>query len=95
MSSSWRSICRSPHAVFAPPFTCFKAEARSTVRSPFREAHRSNSSPFLAFSWVDSVGSGVTVETRTFGGYARPRRTMVRAANWGEEKSPYETLGSY
>ncbi|KAJ4964710.1 hypothetical protein NE237_016559 [Protea cynaroides] len=84
--SNLRAICR-PHIVFSSFFRC-----RHQARRGFsfqNTCYRSwISSPSLSSSFFDS-----SYILRNESAYRlSSRRTIVRASNWTDEKSPYETL---
>ncbi|XP_006302665.2 uncharacterized J domain-containing protein C4H3.01 isoform X1 [Capsella rubella] len=85
--SNLRAICR-PHTVFTSIVCCSRHQSRSNFRVSidrnvgFR-TRVSNSSP--SSSWFRSKESN-------FWFRLNPRKTFVRASNWSEEQSPYDTL---
>lgn len=96
--SNLRAICR-PHTVFFSSIaTCCcrdraRFRARSTVRVSFRNPNSkpgvSVFSPLLGFDSSEMIPRVVD----PWGRSNHHRRTLVRAANWQDTKSPYETLG--
>uniref|UniRef100_A0A5B7AFT8 J domain-containing protein n=1 Tax=Davidia involucrata TaxID=16924 RepID=A0A5B7AFT8_DAVIN len=88
--SSLRTICR-PNTVLSSIICCRDRDRsrpviRVSVRNPNSKPRLSSNSVFSP--WFESLDCG-RVEP-----WARlsQRRTMVRASNWTDEKSPYETL---
>ncbi|XP_065846866.1 ER-phagy receptor 1 [Euphorbia lathyris] len=81
--SSLRTICR-PHTVFAS-FKCCRHQPRSRVRVSFRKPDSKFhlSSPSLSSPWIHGNEPWFR---------ANQRRTAVRASNWRDQKSPYDTL---
>lgn len=88
--SNLRTICR-PHGVFFSSSICCRYQVRSIVsfRNPNNKPRYSLPSFFSPL--VDSSASNGT--ERWF--RVNQRRTLVKAANWTEPKSPYETLGNF
>lgn len=92
--SNLRAICR-PHTVFSSITGCYRdqvlARSRSiirvSIRGPNSKSQFSSSSVFSP--WFDASDLPKVVPWVRLN---QQRRTMVRAANWTEEKSPYETL---
>ncbi|EXC06672.1 Chaperone protein DnaJ [Morus notabilis] len=85
--SNLRTICR-PHGVFFSSSICCRHQVRSIVsfRNPNTKPRYSLPSFFSPL--IDSSPSNGT--ERWF--RVNQRRTLVKAANWTEPKSPYETL---
>ncbi|XP_024931830.2 uncharacterized protein LOC107422695 isoform X2 [Ziziphus jujuba] len=85
--SNLRSICR-PHTVFLSSLICCRNQAYSRVS--FRKSdYKSRLPPLPFFSHrFDSLGSKGTESWFR----VNQRRTLVRASNWTDQKSPYETL---
>ncbi|XP_038716660.1 uncharacterized protein LOC120010049 [Tripterygium wilfordii] len=75
-----RAICR-PHTVFST-VVCYRNEARSFIRVPFKNP---NHRPSLFTPWLESKGNRPWFRVNQW-------RTAVRASNWSDQKSPYETL---
>ncbi|XP_057490348.1 uncharacterized protein LOC130776218 [Actinidia eriantha] len=89
--SNLRTVCR-PHTVFSSIAYCCRdqARSRSTVRVSIGN-HNSKprlSSPSVFSVWFDS--SEVPRDEPWL--RLNQRRTMVRASNWSDARSPYETL---
>ncbi|KAK6940111.1 DnaJ domain [Dillenia turbinata] len=83
--SNLRMICR-PHTLFST-FVCCRDQSRR-FRVSFRNPNYSYSrpsSPSVFTPWFDSTDS---LHRFRF----HQRRTLVRASNWADVKSPYETL---
>ncbi|KAL7595525.1 hypothetical protein Lser_V15G30924 [Lactuca serriola] len=100
--SNLRGICRPHHAVYSS-ITCCYSRARcrprsivkvsNSIRNPNNSSNpRLSSSRSTVFSpGIDS--SDVRQIEPLWGGFSNhQRRTLVRAANWTNEKSPYDTL---
>jgi hypothetical protein len=87
--SNLRTICR-PHTVFFSSFVCCRERAR--VRVSFRNPNYKPrfSSPSSFAPWFESLGSNGTEPWFR----VSQRRTLVRASNWSDQKSPYDTLGN-
>ncbi|KAM7516782.1 hypothetical protein LguiA_006365 [Lonicera macranthoides] len=95
--SNLRTICR-PHTLFFSSIaTCCcrdraRFRSRSTVRVSFRNPNSkpgvSVFSPLLGFDSSEMIPRVVD----PWGRSNHHRRTLVRAANWQDTKSPYETL---
>ncbi|KAL5559217.1 hypothetical protein UlMin_035428 [Ulmus minor] len=85
--SNLRTIYR-PHAVFFSTFICCRHQARSRVsfRNPNNKLPSSSSS-FFSPLFDSSAPIGAEPYFR-----ANQRRTLAKAANWSDQKSPYETL---
>lgn len=82
MGSNMRTICR-PHMVFTSLISC-RDQARSFIRVSFRNPnYRPRLSSWFGFRELNRTESWVRVIQR---------RTVVSAANWADQKSPYETL---
>ncbi|KAJ7959068.1 Chaperone protein DnaJ [Quillaja saponaria] len=78
--SNLRTICR-PHTVFSSLLCC-----RHQFRNPNYKPRLS--SPSLLSTWVDSSSSS----RNELWFRVNQRRTVVKATNWTEQKSPYQTL---
>ncbi|KAK1406778.1 hypothetical protein QVD17_38386 [Tagetes erecta] len=101
--SNFRTVCRPNHAVYSS-ITCCYNRARSRPRSIVNASNNSirnfnRAKPRLSSSSRSAVfASGIDAsnagKTEPFwGGFSnRQRRMIVRAANWTDEKSPYDTL---
>ncbi|KDO80844.1 hypothetical protein CISIN_1g024429mg [Citrus sinensis] len=82
MGSNMRTICR-PHMVFTSLISC-RDQARSFIKVSFRSPnYRPRLSSWFGFRELNRTESWFRVNQR---------RTVVSAANWADEKSPYETL---
>ncbi|XP_034227397.1 chaperone protein dnaJ 20, chloroplastic isoform X2 [Prunus dulcis] len=80
--SNLRTICR-PHTVFTS-FMCCRHQARFSSRVSFRNPnYNPRFAPVSDFARLNWSGSWFRVNQR---------RTMVKASNWDQPKSPYETL---
>ncbi|PSS00012.1 Chaperone protein like [Actinidia chinensis var. chinensis] len=91
--SNLRTICR-PHTVFSSIACCCRDRARSRSTVTVRiSIGNSNSKPRLSSPSVFSVWFD-TSEVPRYEPWLRlnQRRTMVRASNWSDARSPYETL---
>uniref|UniRef100_A0A2P2J725 J domain-containing protein n=2 Tax=Rhizophora mucronata TaxID=61149 RepID=A0A2P2J725_RHIMU len=79
--SHLRTICR-PHNLLSS-IVCCRQQYRSRVRVSFRNGHQ-YAPPPLSSPWLHSSGEP----------WFRlgQKRTVVRASNWANHKSPYETL---
>ncbi|KAF7139858.1 hypothetical protein RHSIM_Rhsim06G0087100 [Rhododendron simsii] len=90
--SNLRTICR-PHTVFSSiAWCCCKDGARSRLRSTTAvrvSILYPNTNPRMS-SFFDSSELPTQVPWTS---RVNQRRTMVKASNWTEAKSPYETLG--
>lgn len=83
--SNLRTICR-PHTVFTS-FMCCRHQARFSSRVSFRNPnYNPRFAPVSDFARLNWSGSWFGVNQR---------RTMVKASNWDQPKSPYETLGDW
>lgn len=87
MSNS-RAICR-PHAVIA---CCCRARARSISRVSIPNLKPRLSSPSV---FSASFDSSEIPKIEPWVRLNHQRRTLVRAANWTDGNTPYETLGTY
>ncbi|KAA8522530.1 hypothetical protein F0562_013109 [Nyssa sinensis] len=87
--SNLRTICR-PNIVFSSIICCCRDRARSVIRVSFRnrKAKPRLSSNSVFFPWFESLDYGRVEPWTRFS----QRRTVVRASNWTDENSPYETL---
>ncbi|EOY16126.1 Chaperone DnaJ-domain superfamily protein isoform 1 [Theobroma cacao] len=91
--SNLRTICR-PHTVFSSFMCCSRHhhhhhhqhQARSRIRVSFRNP---NIRPSLFSPWLD-LSRDLSRKEPWF--RVNQRRTLVRASNWTDQKSPYETL---
>lgn len=85
--SNLRAICR-PHTVFTSIVCCNRHQTRSiywvSIKKVGFRTRVSNSSS--SSSWFRSKDSNLWFRLNQ-------RKTLVRASNWSEEKSPYDTLG--
>lgn len=82
--SNLRAICR-PHTVFSSIVCCSRHQSRSLFRVSIKNvAFRNRVSNS---SWFRSK------EDSNLWFRLNQRKTLVRASNWSEEKSPYDTLG--
>ncbi|KAL9446744.1 hypothetical protein AB3S75_014417 [Citrus x aurantiifolia] len=82
MGSNMRTMCR-PHMVFTSLISC-RDQARSFIKVSFRSPnYRPRLSSWFGFRQLNRTESWFRVNQR---------RTVVSAANWADEKSPYETL---
>ncbi|CAK9173966.1 unnamed protein product [Ilex paraguariensis] len=94
--SNYRAICK-PHTLFFSFTVCCRdiVRSRSVIRVSIRNPN-SNSKPRLSSTSVFSRwpnSSEVLPKIEPLGvGSNHQRRTLVKASNWTEEKSPYETL---
>ncbi|KAI4307339.1 hypothetical protein L6164_030539 [Bauhinia variegata] len=83
--SNLRTLCR-PHTVFSFISCRHQFQFRASFRNP---NCKSRLPPLSLYStWFDSSCSSRTEHWFR----VNQRRTVVRASNWTEEKSPYETL---
>lgn len=79
------------------PQTLFSFISCSRCHLRFRASFRNPNykprlpSPSLYSTWFDSSGSS----RAEFWVRVNQRRTVTRASNWAEQKSPYDTLGNY
>uniref|UniRef100_A0A2N9G738 J domain-containing protein n=1 Tax=Fagus sylvatica TaxID=28930 RepID=A0A2N9G738_FAGSY len=82
--SNLRTICR-PYTVFSSIICCRqRVRARVSLRNPNYRPNFTSSLP----PWFESLSSnGAEPWFRV-----SQRRTLVRASNWADQKSPYETL---
>jgi len=81
--SNLRAICR-PYSVFSSIVCCSRHQSRSLFRVSIKNvAFRNQSSNS---SWFRSKNSNLWFRLNQ-------RKTLVRASNWSQEKSPYDTLG--
>lgn len=87
--SNLRTICR-PHGVFFSSFICCRHQVRSRVsfRNPNNKPRYSPPSIFTPL-FDSSSSNGTEPWFRV-----NQRRTLVKASNWTDPKSPYETLGN-
>ncbi|XP_076906980.1 uncharacterized protein LOC143563291 [Bidens hawaiensis] len=91
--SNLRSICRPHHAIYSSITICYNrtrcrprsmAVVTAAASNSLQNHNSSNSRPRLSYGIVD----GVKLVSRE-----RQRRTVVTAAaNWTDDKSPYDTL---
>ncbi|KAL9312095.1 putative DnaJ domain, Chaperone J-domain superfamily [Arabidopsis thaliana] len=80
--SNLRAICR-PYSVFSSIVCCSRHQSRSLFRVSIKNvAFRNQSSNS---SWFRSKDSNLWFRLNQ-------RKTLVRASNWSQEKSPYDTL---
>lgn len=99
--SNLRGICRPHHAVYSS-ITCCYNRARCRPRSIVRVSNSIRNpnnppNPRLSSSRTTVFFPGNSSDARKmeplWAGFSnRQRRTLVRAANWTDEKSPYDTL---
>ncbi|KAK9080805.1 hypothetical protein SSX86_000563 [Deinandra increscens subsp. villosa] len=99
--SNLRTVCRPHHAVYSSITCCYNRArcrprsiviAHNSIRNPSSSKPRSSSSRSAAFSPRIESLDGPKMEPVWAGFSNRQRRTLVRAANWTDEKSPYDTL---
>ncbi|OMO73336.1 hypothetical protein CCACVL1_17325 [Corchorus capsularis] len=86
--SNLRTICR-PHTVFSSFMCCSRHhhhQAPSRISVSFRNP---NFRPSFFSTWFD-LSRDLSRKGPWFG--VNQRRTVVRASNWTDQKSPYETL---
>ncbi|KAK4751779.1 hypothetical protein SAY87_020577 [Trapa incisa] len=93
--SHLRTLCR-PHAMLAS-FACCRHTGGYLTGVPFQNPYfgprlKPPSVPPSALSTQVDSRRLLRVETRSGWFRLKQRRTMIRASNWTEEKSPYETL---
>lgn len=86
--SSLKTLCR-PQPLFSFISCRQLFRSRASFRSP--NCKPRSPSPSIYSTWLDPLGSS-RIE---FGFRGSQRRTVVKASNWTEQKSPYETLGNY
>ncbi|GFY85788.1 hypothetical protein Acr_04g0005260 [Actinidia rufa] len=93
--SNLRTVCR-PHTAFSSIACCCRDQARSRSQSTVRVSiGNPNSKPRLSSPSVFSVWFDSSEVPRDEPWLRlNQRRTMVRASNWSDARSPYETLGS-
>ncbi|KAI3672393.1 hypothetical protein L6452_38479 [Arctium lappa] len=97
--SNLRVICRPHHAVYSS-ITCCCNRARCRPRSVVRVSNRiRNPKPRLSSSRSSVFSPGIessdVLKTESlWAGFSNhhQRRMLVRAVNWTDEKSPYDTL---
>ncbi|KAF7829892.1 Chaperone protein dnaJ [Senna tora] len=83
--SNLRTLCR-PHALFSFISCRHQLRFRASFRNPNCKSRLP--SPSLSCTWFHSSGS---VRTDLWF-RVNQRRTVTKASNWAEQKSPYETL---
>ncbi|KAG2701007.1 hypothetical protein I3760_06G022800 [Carya illinoinensis] len=82
-----RTICRPHTVVFSFFLSCRqRARARVSFRNPNHKPRFSSPPSFSP--WFESLGSNGTEPWFRLS----QRRTLVRASNWTDQNSPYETL---
>lgn len=88
--SNLRALCR-PHTVFSAIVCCSRNQTRSIVKVSIKNAgfgtRASNLSP--------SSSSSFRSKDSSLWFRVSQRKTLVRASNWSQEKSPYDTLGKH
>ncbi|KAL8215579.1 hypothetical protein R6Q57_022416 [Mikania cordata] len=99
--SNLRAVCRPHHAVYSSITCCYNRSrcrprsivtATNSIRKPSYLKPPLCSSRSSVFSLgIDSL-DGPKMELLLAGFSNRQRRTLVRAANWTDERSPYDTL---
>uniref|UniRef100_A0A1J3FXM0 Chaperone protein DnaJ n=1 Tax=Noccaea caerulescens TaxID=107243 RepID=A0A1J3FXM0_NOCCA len=82
--SNLRAICR-PHTVFSAIVCCSRNQTRSIVKVSIKNAGFRTRVSNLYPSSFRSKDSSLWFRVSQ-------RKTLVRASNWSEEKSPYDTL---
>ncbi|KAK3025678.1 hypothetical protein RJ639_042018 [Escallonia herrerae] len=89
--STLRAICR-PNAILSSiACCCSKARSRSIVSVSIRNPNKPRlCNPSVLSSCFDS--SEIPKTEPPWARLGQQRRTMVRAANWTDSRSPYETL---
>ncbi|KAJ0751543.1 putative DnaJ domain, Chaperone J-domain superfamily [Helianthus debilis subsp. tardiflorus] len=97
--SNLRTVCRPHHAVYSSITCCYnraRSRPRSIVSASNSIRNPNSLKPRLSSSAAFYRGTDSSEGHRTeplWSGYGnRQRRTLVRAANWTDEKSPYDTL---
>ncbi|KAJ0790681.1 putative DnaJ domain, Chaperone J-domain superfamily [Helianthus annuus] len=97
--SNLRTVCRPHHAVYSSITCCYnraRSRPRSIVSASNSIRNPNSLKPRLSSSAAFYRGTDSSDGHRTepfWSGYGnRQRRTLVRATNWTDEKSPYDTL---
>lgn len=87
--SNLRSVCRPNHAVYSS-ITCCYNRARLRPRLTVRVSNSIRNPNSLKSRLIDSSNVPKIQLWDRFSNHQR--RTLIRAANWTDEKSPYDTL---
>ncbi|KAL8243197.1 hypothetical protein R6Q59_009455 [Mikania micrantha] len=99
--SNLRAVCRPHHVVYSSVTCCYNRSrcrprsivtATNSIRKPSHLKPRLCSSRSSVFSLGIDSSDGPKMELLLAGFSNRQRRTLVRAANWTDERSPYDTL---
>ncbi|KAI7727651.1 hypothetical protein M8C21_003442 [Ambrosia artemisiifolia] len=98
--SNLRTVCRPHHAVYSSITSCCcynraKCRPQSIITAASSIPNPNSLKPRLSSSSVVGIGSsdGPKMESFLVGfGYRQQQRTIVRASNWTDDKSPYDTL---
>ncbi|XP_047323001.1 uncharacterized protein LOC124927033 [Impatiens glandulifera] len=92
--SNLRTICR-PHTIFSSIASCCRDRVHSRSLSLVRASSRNPYSNLRLLSpsvFSPRLDSPEFIWTESWATRFSQRRTMVRASNWADTKSPYETL---